>query len=113
MKKQIKVLFDENGNQLIKSDKRRIYQRNPITEVDNYEFDETLFYDRYEGAESTSIIVWKDRKEKEYRSSMKMLDKILSGKDRLDNKRFLSGLQIQGKFTFVKRGTSIFLTFAE
>lgn len=110
MKKQFKVPFDENGNQL----KETIhYSWKKVTEVDNYEFDDTLFYDRYEGAKSTSVIVWKTGKGKEYRSSMEMLHEILSGESRIDRKDFAGQLRITSKFTFVKRGTSIFLTLAK
>ncbi len=108
MKKPFKVPFDERGNQIT-----QIYRWDKPKLVDNYIFEETLFYDRYEGASSTSVIVWRDRTGKEYRSSLVLLDKILSGKDKLDSKKFLAGFSITGKFTFVKRGTAIFLTLAD
>lgn len=108
MKKVIQVPFDKDGNQLT-----QIYRWDKPTLLENYIFDETLFYAGYQLASSSCHIVWKDRNGKEYRSSMELLDKILSGSDKLDNKKFLAGFSMTGKFTFVKRGSAIFLTFAE
>lgn len=108
MKKQFQVPFDKNGNQLT-----QIYRWDKPLLVENYIFDETLFYSGYGLSSSTCHIIWEDRTGKQYRSSMELLDTILSGKDRLDSRKFLAGLQIRGRFTFIKRGSAIFLTLSE
>lgn len=110
MKQNFNVFFDLNGHQLTGTGYPSWRQ---ITSKENYIFEDTLFYAGYTPTRSTIAVIWEDRNGKQYRSSMEMLNKILSGNDYLDNKRFLPNFQITGKFTFYKKGTSIFLTITE
>ena len=107
MKKQFKVPFDKNGNQITQN-----YRWDKPKLVDNYEFEDSLTYVGYEGAASTLIIVWKDANGKEYRSSMALLHEVLNGLD-LVSVYCGSKFSIKGKFTFVKRGSAIFLTLVK
>lgn len=106
MKKQFKVPFDKNGNQLS-------YNWYQSTEVDNYEFNETLFYDSFERGRSALNIVWKNGEGKQFRSGMLMLDEILNGSAPITDSSLNDSLSISGKFTFKKQGTAILLTFAK
>jgi len=117
MKRQWKVPFDHEGNQVTYYSKRRvgfdyndnqIYVSDPrVTLKENYEFEALLQYKGFERGRSSLNIVWTDENGKEYRSGMSMLDDILSGRYpflKIDNR-----VSVQGKFTFKKQGTSILL----
>ena len=75
MKKQFKVPFDKNGNQLTYGESWNLHE-----EKDNYEFDDVLYYDSYERGRSALNIVWKNNEGRRFRSGMAMLDDILLGK---------------------------------
>lgn len=109
MKKQFQVPFDKDGNHRTQD----YYWDKKQKLIENYEFEDTFQYIGYEGAASTSIIVWKNSEGKEFRSSMLLLDEILRCKPERISAFLGNTLSIWGKFTFAKRGSAIFLTFAE
>lgn len=107
MKKQFKVYFDKNGNQLTES--------NPIdwyvgSERDNYEFSASLQYQGWQGSRSGIFVIWSDQTGKQYKSSMVMLDEVLRLNPENVSAFLGESLIISGTFTFKKQGTAVLLT---
>ena len=122
MKKQFKVPFDKNRNQVtfyysriagydLETDEPQVEIESGITLKDNYIFESTLSYHGFERGRSSLNIVWKDRQGKLFRSGMAMLDEILRSYPNNVTSYLGESLIIWGTFTFKKQGTAVLLTF--